>query len=222
MMVAYNIALAWQPKADWSIRAYYEHFFEDESQMTFEYGWKDGLYGIEVQLPENRFVSNFVYEFLHTKDPTGGVVWNATPEVPEQVSGRDDYYNHYLYNCWQHWGMGIGNPLVISPIFNTNGMLHFLNNRIIGHHFGLEGNPTDELNYRLLLSFTRSWGSYDYQAPDVLNNFNGLLEVTWTPNKFRGWFGKVGVAGDTGKLLGKSFGVLLSIGKTGDFSLKRK
>ncbi|MDE6298221.1 MAG: capsule assembly Wzi family protein [Muribaculaceae bacterium] len=212
MMGQYNIALAWKPKADWSIRAYYEHFFEDESQMTFEYGWKDGLYGIEVSLPKNPFVSKFVYEFLHTKDQTGPVFWNSTPEVPDQVSGRDDYYNHYLYNCWQHWGMGIGNPLVLSPIFNSDGFLHFMNNRIIAHHFGLEGNPTKEINYRLLLSFSRSWGSYDYQAPEVLNNFNGLLELTWTPDRFKGWFGKIGIAGDAGKLIGNSFGVMLSVG----------
>lgn len=219
MMGAYNIAIAWKPKADWSIRAYYEHFFEDESQMTFEYGWKDGLYGIEVELPRNRFVSKFVYEYLYTKQQTTGILWNETPEVPEQISGRDDYYNNYLYNSWQHWGLGLGNPLVIAPIYNSDHYIHFLDNRIIAHHFGLEGHPFKNLSYRLLLSFSQNWGSFDYPLPDVENNFNGMLELTWTPDKFRGWFGKFAVAGDSGSLLGKSFGAMVSIGKTGNFGL---
>lgn len=221
MLGAYNIALAWMPKADWSVKAYYEHYFEDESQMTFEYGWKDGLYGVEVQLPRNPFVSGFVYEFLYSKDQTGPVLWNSSPEIPEQVSGRDDYYNHYFYSGWQHWGMGIGNPLILSPVYNGNHMLRFLDNRIVAHHFGLEGNPTTELNYRVLLSFSRNWGSYDYPAEEVLNNFNGLLELTWTPERFKGWHGTLGVACDSGKLLGNSFGMMLSIGKTGLFSVKK-
>lgn len=42
---------------DWRIKAYYEHFFEDESQMFFGYGpWKDGLLGVEVTLPENQLI----------------------------------------------------------------------------------------------------------------------------------------------------------------------
>ena len=67
MLGAYNISLSWLPDADWSVTAYYEHFFEDHSQMTFEYGWKDGLWGVEVQLPRNPFVSSFVYEYLYSK-----------------------------------------------------------------------------------------------------------------------------------------------------------
>lgn len=220
MLGAYNIAVSWMPKADWSVKAYFEHYFEDESQMTFEYGWKDALLGIEVQLPRNPFVSNFVYEFLHTKDQTGSVLWNESPDIPEQVSGRDDYYNHYLYG-WQHWGMGIGNPLIISPLYNGDHMLNFYSNRIIAHHFGFEGNPTPELNYRVLLSFSRNWGTYERPLPDVLDNFNGLLEVTWKPQRLKGWYGSIGIAGDSGDMLGKSLGAALSIGYSGSFSLKK-
>lgn len=219
MMGAYNISLAWKPKSDWSVRAYYEHFFEDESQMTFEYGWKDGLYGIEVELPQNRFVSKFLYEYLYTKDQTGSIFWNKRPEVPEQISGRDDYYNNYLYNCWQHWGLGIGNPLIIAPLYNQDHFLHFVDNRIIAHHFGLEGKPFKELSYRLLLSFSRNWGSYDYPTPEILSNFSGMLEVAWTPERFKGWYGKCALAGDSGDLIGKSIGLMLTIGKTGNFGL---
>lgn len=215
MVGAYNIALSWLPKADWSVKAYFEHYFEDQSQMTFEYGWKDALWGVEVQLPKNRFVSEVVYEYLYSKDQSGAVNNNHTPEIPEQVSGRDGYYNNSLYTGWQHWGMGIGNPLAISPIYNPDNNLYFTSNRIIAHHLGIGGNPTGEIDYRMLLSYTRSWGTYGIPLPEVEDNVNFLAEVSWKPRKLHGWHAKVGIGIDGGDLLGKSFGVMLTIGKAG-------
>ena len=217
MLGAYNIALSWMPKADWSVKAYYEHYFEDQSQMTFEYGWKDGLYGVEVQLPRNRFVNALVYEYLYTKDQTGAVNNNATAEVPEQVSGRDNYYNHSVFSGWQHWGMGIGNPLIVSPVYNSDHSIYFKHTRVIGHHLGISGSPTSEINWRLLLSYTKSWGTYHYPTDNVKENYNGLLEVKWTPRRLKGWHAALGMAADGGNLLGRSFGCALTIGKCGSF-----
>lgn len=215
MVGAYNIALSWLPQSDWSIKAYFQHYFEDHSQMTFEYGWKDGLWGVEAQLPRNPFVTSVVYEFLCSKDQTGAVNNDSSDKIPEQVSGRDNYYNHSIYTGWQHWGMGIGNPLAISPIYNRNHNICFFDTRIVAHHLGVEGDPTPELNYRILLSFSKNWGTYQYPTPEVLDNFNGMLELTWKPGKLKGWYGSAAVACDTGKLLGKSFGAMITIGKTG-------
>ncbi len=220
MLGAYNIALSWMPKADWSIKAYYEHYFEDQSQMTFEYGWKDGLWGIEVQLPKNQFISSIVYEYLTTKDQTGAVFNNTSENIPEQVSGRDNYYTHYLYCGWQHWGMGIGNPLIISPIYNANHRLTFVTSRIQGHHFAFAGNPTDEMSYRVLLSYSWNWGTYTRPLPEVLNNFNALIEISCKPKKLKGWYSTIAIAGDAGKMLGKSIGASLTIGYSGYFDLK--
>lgn len=200
---------------DTQFRFYYQHYFEDHSMMFFDHAWRDGLFGFEVTLPRNRFVSQIVYEYLTTKDQSGAVYWDKTDKIPEQVSGRDDYYNHYLYPGWSHWGMGMGNPLVISPIYNTDGSLTFHHNRIKGHHFGLKGNPTDELSYRLLMSYTRSWGTYSDPTPTVLHNFNALLEADYAPRRIPGWNFKLGLAADGGRLLGKSFGAMLTITKTG-------
>ncbi len=215
MLGCYNFALGWHPNTGWGIKAYFEHYFEDHSQMTFEYGWKDGLWGIEVQLPNNRFVSTFVYEYLASKDQTGAVLNNKTPELPEQVSGRDGYYEHYIYPGWQNWGMGIGNPLALSPIFNPDHTLSFLTTRILAHHIGISGNPINSLNYRLLFSYSRNWGTYFKPLPEVLDNYNGLLEINWQPKKFNGWNFTIGIAADGGQLIGKSFGFMMTISKTG-------
>lgn len=222
MVGAYDIALSWLPRSGWSLKAYYEHYFEDQSQMTFEYGWKDGLWGVEFQLPENPFASGFVYEFLYSKDQTGAVNNDSSDRLPEQVSGRDNYYNHSIYTGWQHWGMGIGNPLAISPIYNNNHNIYFLDTRIVAHHLGIEGSPVPEIGYRLLLSFSRNWGTYLSPYPEVLDNFSGMLQITWKPERLLGWHFSAAVAGDSGDLLGNSFGVMISIGKTGFLSLKKR
>ena len=91
--------------------------------MFGEYGWKDCLAGIEITFPKNPVVSSFVYEYISTKDQTSPVYWDHTPEIPEQISGADNYYNHYIYSGWQHWGMGIGNLLSCLPSIITTEIL---------------------------------------------------------------------------------------------------
>ena len=76
---------------DWRIKAYYEHFFEDESQMFFGYGpWKDGLLGVEVTLPENQFIDALVYECMGSKNQTGPIFYEGFRGEFEQVSAKDN------------------------------------------------------------------------------------------------------------------------------------
>lgn len=218
MVGCWNYCLSWRPAdADWGVKAYYEHFFEDHSMLYIDYRWRDGLWGIEADFPDNRFVSAAVYEFLYMKDQSGPILWNYNDKIPCQVSGHDNYYNHYIYPGWQHWGMGIGNPLCLSPLFNNDGTMLLRSTRVIGHHLGFEGQPADEIQYKVLASYTRNWGTYWYPLPEVQNNFSALLEVTWKPARLKGWEGSLSVAGDTGSLLGNNFGVGIRIAKTGWF-----
>ncbi len=127
----------------WKVKIYYEHYFDDHSQMFFQYGrWKDGHIGLEITFPKNRFIDTFVYEGLGTKDQTGPMLYDSFwGEFEEQISAKDNYYNHYLYQGWQHWGMGIGNPLLPGPIYNKNGQITFISNRVLAHHIGFCGSP---------------------------------------------------------------------------------
>lgn len=211
----WSARLSWAAPHDMDISVYYLHYFEDHSMMFMDYVWHDGLWGFEFKLPENPVLGKVVYEYLYMKDQAGPVYWDHTPEIPEQVSGRDNYYNHYLYNAWQHWGMGIGNPLIISPIWNGDGSNLFKCNRIISHHIGLSGQPTTELGWRILASHTRGWGTYGIPYPEVKRNINFLGEVTWAPERLKGWSGTLGIAVDRGNMLGRSCGAMFSIKKTG-------
>lgn len=219
----YSIAVNYKPSPNWKIKAYWEHYFEDQSQMTFEYGlWKDGLWGIEVDVPRNSFLSKVLFEYICTYDQTNAVLHNSTPEIPEQVSGQDAYFGHYLYGAWQNWGMVIGTPLAISPLYNRTRNIGLYNTRFKAYHVGLYGTPIPNLDWRLLLTFTRNWGTYFHPLPEIMNNFSGLIEINYDLPLVRGLFLKGALAWDRGKLLGNNFGGMISMGYQGDFSFKKK
>lgn len=203
---------------DWKFRAYLEHYFEDTSGMFWEYGrWKDGQLGIEITFPKNRWISSLVWETMNSKDQAGPLLydgfWGQFPEY--QISAADNYYNHYIYGAWQYWGMGMGNALLPGPLYNENHSISFRSNRVRSQHIGLEGNPFPEWNYRLLLSYTRHWGTYGNPLDKERKQFNSLIECTYTPQKLKGWSGSVSLGLDRGNYLGNSTGAMLSIKKAG-------
>lgn len=197
--------------AGWSVRGYAEHFFEDHSQMFLEYGWKDMLWGAELSLPRNPFVSAILYEHLRTTDQTGGVYHDATPQLPYQISGADNYYNHQCYGAWQHWGQVMGNPLLLSPVYNRDGRITVRHNRITAHHVGIAGRPTAETDYRLLLTHVRSLGTYTEPAIDPLHANYFLAEAGYAPRWAKSFSLRAAVASNGGDLLGKSTGALFTL-----------
>lgn len=68
MLGSWNFALNYY-LGQWKFRAYLEHYFEDTSQMFWEYGrWKDGQIGLEITFPKNRWITSAVWEGLSTKN----------------------------------------------------------------------------------------------------------------------------------------------------------
>lgn len=206
----------------WKLRAYYDHYFEDHSQMFLEYGlWKDGLWGLEVTFPKNKVISSLVAEFLSTKDQSGPIYHDHTPEISDQISARDDYYNHYLYNGWQHWGQAIGNPLYTSPLYRNDHTLEFTGNRFKSYHIGLSGNPTGVINYRLLYSYQENWGTYLHPFANKRYNNSLLAEITYSPThlpwniKSKGWSITAAYGMDHGHLIGNHQGMQITLRKTG-------
>lgn len=228
---AWRAALTYRhPAGAWSVKAYYDHYFEDQSQLFFQYGWYDGLWGIEFNLPRNRFVSTLVGEYVRMDHQSGPVYHDHTPQVPDQVSGVDNYYNHNLYQGWQNYGRSMGNALFASPIYKRDGTLDFSYNRFRTYHFGVAGQPTPDINYRLLYTHLWSWGTYAVPLPEVRHQHSFLAEVrVGLPNLAQrrlgrdfhersltaGWSIGAAVAFDGGTLLGRNFGLQLSIMKQG-------
>lgn len=210
MLGSWNFSLEYRLK-DWKLRAYFEHQYNDHSQLFAEYGWKDGLWGGEITLPKNPFVSCLVYEHIYSKDQTGPVYHDTDKIIPDQISGSDDYYNHGAYSGWQHWGLAIGNPLFVAPLYNENCSLYFRSNRLIANHIGISGNPTDEWKYRILFSHARHWGTYSNPLPEVKYNANVMAEVTYVPKALKHWTFAAALAGDKSDYIGDSFGGMLTV-----------
>ena len=211
------LSLKYQGKG-WAVRAYYDHYFEDHSQLFWQYGWRDGLAGIELTLPRNRAVSTVVYEYMNTEYQSGPVYHDFTAAIPDQVSGRDNYYFHALYQGNQNFGQPMGNPLFRSPLYNENGSLDFTDNRFRAHHVGLEGSPVEGLRYRVLYTHQRSLGSYDSPAPEP-RTMNALLaeaRYAFGPqSKVRGLYVGAAWGFDCGSLTGRNTGFSLTVGHKG-------
>lgn len=217
MLGSWNFALNYYWR-DWKLRITLDHYFEDHSQMFWEYGrWKDGQLGIEVSLPKNKWVSSFLWEGISTKDSSGPILydayWGSFPD--RQVSGGDDYYNHYIYQAWQHFGQGIGNPLLPGPNYNKDSSITFKSSRMKGQHIGISGNPTSEWKWRLIASYIRYWGTYSIPLDKVRKQFYSMAETTYQPKYAKGWSVSLGIGLDRGNYLGNSFGGMITLRKIG-------
>lgn len=204
----------------WGVSIYYDHYFEDHSQMFYNYGWRDGMWGLEAHLPKNPILGKFVYEYIKTTDQSGPIYHDHTPEIPDQVSGSDNYYNHGLYTGWQHWGMAIGNPLYVSPLYKGTRNLSFIGTRFKAHHLGFSGDPLPCLHYRIMITHERNLGncSSDWTEARTLNSL--LLEAAWSPLRLgrintSGWTAKLAFGLDRGSLIGHNTGAQLTITKNG-------
>ena len=212
----------------WNIGLYADQFFEDHSMMThfsksgdgyFRYDFKDWLLGVELKLKQNHWLEGVVVEYLYTKYQGGPVYHDHTANVDIQISGRDNYYNHHLFTGWQHWGQVMGNPLYRSPLYNEDGKIEVEHNRFKAWHLGFNGSPLDGLHYRVLATWQRSFGSYYYLPPTPEENVSLLAEASYALRN--GWCLKGALAMDNGKLRGESYGVQLSVIKTGIIGKKK-
>lgn len=200
----------------WGASVYAEHFFEDHGQMGWRFAWKDMLYGAEVNLPKNSVVSTLLYEHMRTTDQSSAVFKDtSTPLVPYSVGGVDNYYCHGNYGAYQHAGHVMGNPTILSPIYNQNHHIYCFDNRIKAHHAGIMGQPHRDLTYRALYTHERSWGNYWYPHPNPKVGQFWMIEATYKPQRLHGLGFTASYGQNHGSLLGNSKGGLLTVSYSG-------
>ena len=231
---SWHLALNYQTE-NWHVRAYYEHYYEDHSGLLgFDYHynragdkklitylpWRDGLFGLEATLPKNRFVNTIVYEFITSRDQSGPILQNPCGDMTGQAGGKDWYYTHSYYQSWQHWGMAMCNPHILSPLYNDNPNMTMPYSRIRSHHIGFDGTPCPYLDYRVMTSWTKHWGSYEDPLPNPLAQLSIMGEVTFAPQKWNGWKFTGAIAYDHSKLIGNNIGGMLTVCKSGWLSNK--
>lgn len=214
---SWNAALTVYPK-DWRVRLYLEHYFEDHSQMFFQYGrWKDGHLGLEITPKKNKWISAIVWEGMSTYDQTGPILYDGVGGSfgDLQMSGNDNYYNNGEYLGWQYYGATLGHPFLYGPQYNATGSNKIVSSRVKMQHIGISGSPTSEWEWSVLLSFSRQWGTYNMPLDRVCRQAAGLAEVTYRPRWASGWSVTAALAADRGSYIGDSNGGMLTIRKTG-------
>lgn len=203
--------LTYQQK-DFSLSAYLMNYYEDLSGMGKQNGW-DGLWGMEYKTDRRQAVNGMVIEYLQTTNQSGPLHGIEGTSV-EKTGGADNYYNHGYYTGWIHWGMAMGNPLLRSPIYNTNGAMNFLYNRVKALHLGWSGNISREVDYRAKLTYNQTWGTVFEPTLDILESFSSFVEVTYKPKNLKGWELKASTAFDTGDIYGDNWGMQFKINKS--------
>ena len=230
---------------DFGIGVYIDKFFEDHSSMFMMdydgygegsewqqkkhrryliYSPKDMMLGAEMAFKQGRWVDGLVVEYLYTKYQSGPIYHDHTSGVADHIGGKDNYYDHYIYPGWQHWGQVMGNPLYLSPIYNSGEgqevsgeRIEIGNSRFVALHAGLTGEPVDGLRYRLLATWQEGLGTYERPWLKKHHNVSVMGEVArcFEEGWLRGVTLKGAVGMDAGGIMGHNYGVQLTITKTG-------
>lgn len=198
-------------RTNFSISGYIENYYDDFSGMGKLNGL-DGLWGIELKANQSQAINNIVIEYYQTTSQSGPL-HGLDGSVVGKTGGADDYYNNAWYPGWAHWGMSMGNPLIASPIYNQNGNLAFLYNRVKAIHLGWSGDITPEWAYRAKLSLNRTWGTPYKPIPEVLENFSTFAEFKYVPSKWQGWSFTASAAFDMGDIYGDNLGFQFKVHK---------
>ena len=158
-------------------------------------------------------VNALLYEYLNTTDQSGpfhdrdGIVYG----------GNDDYYIGQYPAGWSYYGRTMGTTLITSPLYNKDGKTSTTNNRVHAHHIGIEGGISG-FNYRFLATFSENYGyNAIYLSPSIMKKYSSIM-VDINKKFVKLWNTELGcaLAYDNGVLLGNSYGLKLSIRKSGD------
>lgn len=222
---------------DWKYMLRYEHFYEDHSSMLgIEYkrnidgikrlkfygiqnNWFDGLFALEVKAPQGMWLNKAVLEFLNTYSQCGPVNVQHNITAMPNIDGRDNVYEHYVYQSYSYFGNYMGSPMLISPIYNTDGSLYPKSTRTMAWHLGIDGNMTDHIGFRYKIAHSRHWGTYTIPLRNVESITSQLAEISYTaPNKARFILSVAAdidnKSGNQAYLLGNQNGVMLTIEKS--------
>ncbi|MDD4969978.1 MAG: capsule assembly Wzi family protein [Paludibacter sp.] len=200
--------------SDFQVSGYWQNLSEDG---PIRFIWStmnrpDGLWGLSVRNKNFPVIKGILYEYLNTTDQSGpyhdkdGLIYG----------GGDNYFNNGIYqNGWTYYSRSIGTPFISSPLYNKNGNVSVMNNRVQVHHFGLEGDVSG-YSYKILGSFSKNYGTYNAPYPEMIRNTSMMLEVNKQFATLSNVQCGISVGADFGKLYGNTVGCMFSIRKTGN------
>lgn len=206
------------------LKIYLQNPWEDGSGLGKLNGF-DGLWGLEFNLAHKGLISGGVVEYLDMTNQSGPLHWAPDyipgTDIKAEATGADNYYNNYYYNSYANYGMLMGNPLVVSPIYNTDGFPAILYNRMRAIHIGIDGQPTAQLSYRLLASYRKSWGNGYIPLLSPAHTFSAMAEANYKPTFLTGLSISIQIGLDRGSLPCNALGGLIGISYSGNVKYRK-
>ncbi|NOY96445.1 MAG: capsule assembly Wzi family protein [Chlorobi bacterium] len=193
------------------LKFYVSHPFEDHSGMEFD-NLSDNLYGIGYFKDDPKsFFEGFIYEFLFTKQQSGGKHVVTGPKS-SRMRGLDNYFNHGVYaSGFTYRGFAMSSPLFFPLVINNEGVAAgFANNRVIAHHLGAKGNFSPGLQWKVLLTSTKNFGTYGSPFSPAKKQFLSYCEVKFAPDAKPVEL-SLSAGVDIGNLSGGRVGVMLNV-----------
>jgi len=161
-IAAYDFAASYDFN-NFQLKAYRLFYLEDLVSARFRSPW-DGMWGLSFKFNDkSKPLHSILYEFVDTRrqDSRSG-----------QPPGRARYYWHFFYtDGWTFNNSVLGIPLVS---FDENGNLE--NNMFIANHFGFAGSLTQNLNYTVLATYSRNFGTCLDVQPEFTDFRQCLIE----------------------------------------------
>ena len=228
----------------WRLSLYGDKYFEDHSSMLFLdydgygtgenwnvrekrryflYALKDYLLGIEFHKKYNSWLNTILFEYIYSKYQSGPIYHDHSEGRPDShICGDDNFYNHYIYTGWQHWGQVIGNPLYRSPIYNEDGTIEVKDNRFMAFHLGFDGQPSERFGYRGMVTYQEGVGTYQHPYYKKHHNVSFLVEGKYNFISRKKWLNGTSITAgygmDFGAILGGiNYGFQLTLAKSGIF-----
>lgn len=214
---------SWDFRADYRLKcgstvsAYFQWPWEDGSGIGRVNGW-DGVWGLEWKAPTESTLplTGVVVEYLDFTSHSGPLFFSDTDypgtTIHGHATGGDSYYNNGTMGPYTNYGMGIGTPALMAPMFNLDGFPGYLGNRMRGFHIAAQGQATRTLGWRVKGGYRRAWGTYRITLPKPMDLTAVMAEATWQPDSRKGLWIKGMVELDRGDMPSNAFGALLTVG----------
>lgn len=201
------------PEGD-ELKAYFQWPWEDGSGIGRRNGW-DGLWGIEYHSRCERPVSGVVVEYLDFTNQSGPQHYapgdHPGTTIVTESTGADDYYNNQMYNAYAYYGMSIGTPALMAPIFNLDGYPAYVANRMRGFHIALEGNIMPGIKWRAKGGYRKGWGNAFMILSEPVYLTSVGVDVDWRIAAVKGLSLNAQVAIDRGTMPGNAFGAMVTV-----------
>lgn len=207
------------------LAAYVEWPWEDGTGIGKQNGW-DGLWGLQYDFAKEGPVTAIALEYFDFTNMAGPIHW-ATGDSPgtditTEVTGGDNYYNNDFYGPYSYYGMSLGSPFVVSPLYNLDGYPDYAHNRARGVHAALRGTLAPGWRYTAKYSWQQAGGEGRIPAPRRLLDNSASAQISWQPGAVKGLTVNAQMAFDAGRLRGNNFGALIAISYSGTFNLRKK